>query len=442
MPSLDTARQSHHRNESAGEAAFHRVSLRETEILKRVPSCKERQRTKPATRVPNGECKTHNVDSKPHKNIDGNVGKPSSCFSCFLLPRKKSKDVRKACRDGVTAKPNRDFLVENAIKAGISKTHSVSSPRHTIVTPKGLNNAERAQLTAIEIRSKKKSDPSMVKPLQHTVTSHPRNKASERSLSAVHMASKAASKPSSITCQKPVVATPSGKTSNKSMSLIRPHLVAKAANRSSPPMNISSPQSAEVLGQITRRSSPISISSECLLETFPKQGVRTYTGPKPARLVEKAKIANTNPIREKVSDSRESAQIEKKVVWREGLLQRLGKLHGLGNCKLSLEELIELDDNACLDELECLHRHECAPLHLPPERPSLSATRPSLASTWNMEFEGGRPILPLKRQDVSPEVMHGIVWPLSHTNCLFEASKRHPRNYKDEECRVCSSYLF
>ena len=38
----------------------------------------------------------------------------------------------------------------------------------------------------------------------------------------------------------------------------------------------------------------------------------------------------------------------KRIVWREGLLQILGKLHGSGNCRLSLGELIDLDDNACL----------------------------------------------------------------------------------------------
>ncbi|MCO5607893.1 hypothetical protein L7F22_062095 [Adiantum nelumboides] len=444
MPSLNTVQRSHHRNESVGEAAFHRIAIRDPEILRRVPSYKEKQSTKPAARISKDGCRIHNVDSRPHNDNDGKVGKLSGCLSCFILPAKRPKDVSKACRNTVTAaKPNRDYVVENAIKAGINKTHSViSSPRHPIITAKKMNNKEKVQVTAIagSQSNKKSSGTGMSKPLEHnTATCHTRQyKASERSLN-VHTVSKTSNKPAPITILKTQVAPQSGKISSKPMSLIRPHLPAKAANRSSPPMNISSPQSAEMLGQITRRSSPISYSTECL-EPFPKQNTRTlylHKGPKPARLAEKVKVpADTSTVREKVTDGRESALMEKKVVWREGLLHRLGRLHGLGNCKLSLEELIELDDNACLGELESLQGHECAPLHLPTQRPSLlDTTRPSLASTWNMEFEGGRPILPLKRQDVSPEVMHSIVWPLSHMNYLFETSKGRPPNYTDEECR-------
>ena len=84
----------------------------------------------------------------------------------------------------------------------------------------------------------------------------------------------------------------------------------------------------------------------------------------------------------------------KRIVWREGLLQTLGKLHGSGNCRLSLGELIDLDDNACL---------------------VIGNDYSDITSHYNVHSQ--------------PR------WSFSHSNFLFEGSVRHCNvDFKCGEC--------
>ncbi|KAH7440539.1 hypothetical protein KP509_04G112100 [Ceratopteris richardii] len=244
--------------------------------------------------------------------------------------------------------------------------------------------------------------------------------------------------------------------SSKSVSLLKkPRSILKPAQKSSPPMNISSPQAPDMFGRPALKRSPANTPLKCPTPQS-KQDVHAQShlhtqGPKGCRQGERANALRSGAKAkgtERVSGEGGSLIEDKQVVWREGLLQRLGRLHGLGNCKLSLEELIELDDKSCLDKLERWHlqRQENEQkdpsegnVELLPLGGSLalssSATpkRSSMASMWNMEFEGGRPVLPLQKQDMSPDRMASRRrrscrshsedghWRFSHTNCLFEA---------------------
>lgn len=426
MPPLKAARQSHHHNESIREAAFHKGVLRETGSLSRT-SYKEQEPAKRVVQISRNGREVHNADSRLHEHMDRVATKPPGCFSCFLLPVKRAKDVSASA----ISKSSRD-KIQNASKASpmCNNSHSgavplsqITNSRSPVIIGKPLSDV------TIVTRNTMKSGPiSMSKP---QAVSQSRIKASSMSMTRPQVAQTL----SPIGLNKPHRAPTIHKTSSKPtpVSLMKPHLAVRASSKSSPPMNISHPQSAETLGNITRKSSPLSpINGKAILEThnsFHKQNARAFhlhKGPRPMRSAEPSQ-AEKGGSSKKRTDMSELANQERRVVWREGLLQRLGRLHGLGNCKLSLEELIELDDTACLDE-EIERVRECAPPSLIQTQAPSSSTRPSIASTWNMEFEGGKPILPLQRQDVSPELVH-CVWPFSHTNCLFEASRRHHGNY-------------
>lgn len=232
----------------------------------------------------------------------------------------------------------------------------------------------------------------------------------------------------------------------KDVSKASSHGVAKSSTELTPP------QSSPAVSQITSKlASPITINSASpMTHKFPSSSTdgpfSKHPTPAPSPLPPHSELPSCTKTTQTQTDSELT---QRKVVWKEGLLQRLGRLHGLGNCKLSLEELIELDDNACLHDLERLQEAPPPPpppssssrtsnnMVAPPPPPSSSMRISNdmvASSAWRMEFEGGGPILHLRKEDLSPQLVN-CVWPFSQTNCLFEASRRHYGNYKYAECR-------
>ncbi|KAH7438076.1 hypothetical protein KP509_05G104200 [Ceratopteris richardii] len=224
-------------------------------------------------------------------------------------------------------------------------------------------------------------------------------------------------------------------SSCSSVSLIKkPSSMLKSSDKSSPPMNISSPKTGDMLTHVVKKASPIAIPLESSSNSHAKASLRI----------------NLQNL-ETEGDDREHT--DRKVVWREGLLQRLSRLHGLGKCKLSLEELVDLDDCLCLEQVERLQQQrqqqqEDDPLtglglYHPEALPSfpLAAKAIPKPSMWKMDTEGRRSLVtPERNSDMRTLMLKKtgtrrnqeddyVECPTSHTNYISEspasARQRH-----------------